>query len=241
MAEEQKPLDLSLILPVYNEEECIERTITEAHSVLKKLPLTFEIIAVDDGSTDNTTRLLKMLAGKLEGVRAIRLIPNSGQSAAMGTGFRCARGKIIVLMDADGQNDPADIPRLVDELKNCDVCCGYRADRKDSAGKRIGSRLANRVRNWILGEDIVDTGCTLKAFKADLVRDLPMWRGMHRFLPALTRMKGAMIRQVPVNHRPRVAGTSKYTNIGRLRETIWDLYAVRWMQKRYRPFRVEEI
>lgn len=197
MAEEQKPLDLSLILPVYNEEECIERTVTEAHSVLTKLPGTFEILAVDDGSNDNTSRLLKMLACKLGGVRLIRLTPNAGQSAAMGAGFRYARGKVIVLMDADGQNDPADIPRLLDELKKCDVCCGYRADRKDSAGKRIGSRLANRVRNWILREDIIDTGCTLKALKADLLRDVPMWRGMHRFLPALARMKGATICQVP--------------------------------------------
>jgi dolichol-phosphate mannosyltransferase len=241
MTEERKPVDLSLIIPVYNEEECIEQTIKEAHSILKKLPGTFEILAVDDGSTDNTLRLLRKLAAELAGIRVLRLVPNSGQSAAMGAGFRFAAGNVIVLMDADGQNDPADIPKLLDEIANCDVCCGYRASRQDTAGKRIGSRLANRVRNWILREDIIDTGCTLKAFKADMVRDLPMWRGMHRFLPALTRMKGAVIRQLPVNHRARAAGTSKYTNLGRLRETVWDLWAVRWMQKRYRAFKVEEI
>jgi dolichol-phosphate mannosyltransferase len=241
LSETGKAVDLSLILPAYNEEESIEQTIREARSVLKTLPSTSEILIIDDGSTDGTPGLLRKLADKAGGVRVLRLTPNSGQSAAIGVGFKNARGKVVVLMDADGQNDPADIPKLLDELKNCDVSCGYRLNRMDSAGKRMASRFANRVRNWVLGENIIDTGCTLKVFKAELVRDLPMWRGMHRFLPTLTRMKGAVIRQVSVNHRPRRAGVSKYSNLGRLRETIWDLWVVRWMQKRYRSFKVEEL
>ena len=241
MTQTQNNTDLTLILPVYNEEECIRKTLEEAHGVLAKLSLLFEILAVDDGSSDRTPALLKELAAQLPGLRVFRLTPNSGQSAAMGVGFRHARGRVIVLMDADGQNDPAEIPRLLEGLKSHDVCCGYRANRQDSASKRIGSRLANRIRNWALGEDVIDTGCTLKAFKAEWVQDLPMWRGMHRFLPALVRMKGATLGQIPVNHRPRQAGRSKYTNWGRLRETIWDLWAVRWMQKRNRRFKSEEV
>ena len=126
-------------------------------------------------------------------------------------------------------------------LDSCDLCCGYRADRKDTWSKRIGSRFANAVRNRALHETIRDTGCTLKAFRGDRARALPMqFRGMHRFLPALLAMEGARIEELPVNHRPRVAGRSKYTNWGRLKETLGDLRAVRWMQSRYRPIRAEE-
>lgn len=241
MATPDPTTELSLIVPVYNEEDCVGKTLEEAHAALCRLGSSFEILAVDDGSTDRTPALLRELAGRLPGLRILRLVPNSGQSAALSVGFRHARGRVIAMMDADGQNDPADIPRLLDGLKTCDVCCGYRANRQDTVSKRLGSRLANRVRNWALGEDVVDTGCTLKAFRAEWLKDLPMFRGMHRFLPALVRMKGATIAQIPVNHRARQGGRSKYTNWGRLKETVWDLWAVRWMQKRYRRFRVEEI
>jgi dolichol-phosphate mannosyltransferase len=234
-------MDLSLIIPVYNEEECIERTLQEAHGELGKLSLGFEILAVDDGSTDRTPALLKSLAGRMPVLRVLRLSANCGQSAAIGAGVRYARGRVIVLMDADGQNDPAEIPRLLEGLKTHGVCCGIRARRQDSASKRLGGRLANRVRNWVLGDDAVDSGCTLKAFQAEWLRDLPMFRGMHRFLPALVRMKGATVTQIPVNHRPRAAGRSKYSNWGRLKEAVWDLWAVRWMQKRTRRFQVEEV
>jgi hypothetical protein len=128
---------------------------------------------------------------------------------------------------------------LLDVLKNCDACCGYRRVRRDRVGKRLGSRIANRVRQSVLRDGIVDTGCSLKAVKAELIRDLPMClRGMHRFLPALWLMRGARISQVAVNHRPRAGGQSKYTNWGRLKETWWDLWAVRWMQMRHRRFQV---
>jgi len=232
-------IDFSLILPVYNEEECIESTVREAYAVMNRLPGDFEMLAVDDGSDDGSGAILKGLAAELDKLRVIRLAPNSGQSAALGAGIKNNRGKIIITMDADGQNDPADIPRLIEGLKDYDMCCGYRMARKDSFPKSIGSRLANWVRNRVLNEGIIDTGCTLKAFKAGVVPDVVTLRGMHRFLPALARMEGAKITQIPVRHRPRKAGRSKYTNIGRLRETVWDLWAVRWMQKRKRHFKVE--
>ena len=234
-------MELSVLVPAFNEDACLGALVRETACVLHGQNRSFEILVVDDGSTDWTPRLLNDLRAEVEELRAVRLAQNSGQSAALLAGFRAARGKIFVTLDADGQNDPSDIPALVAQLDSCDLCCGYRAQRRDVWSKRIGSRLANAVRNRVLREKIRDTGCTLKAFRAEWARDLPMqFRGLHRFIPALLAMAGARIAEIPVNHRPRAAGTSKYTNWGRLKETLWDLWAVRWMQKRYRPIRVEE-
>lgn len=238
----EKPIDITVILPVYNEQECISATLTELLDILRRLSRPFEIITVDDGSTDNTPAILQQARQQMPELRILRQTPNSGQSAAMGAGFQAARGQVVITMDADGQNDPAEIPRLLEKMNNdTDVCCGYRKNRQDTAAKRYGSRLANAIRNHALGENIVDTGCTLKAFRRDFIRDLPMQlKGMHRFLPALVRMKGARIAQIPVNHRARSAGTSKYTNFGRLKETVWDLFAVRWMQRRFKQRTIKE-
>ena len=230
--------EVTVVLPMYNEEACVETTLRELSAVLRQAGLRFEVIAVNDGSRDGTLAILKRLAHELDDLRVFTLSPNSGQSAALGIGFKEARGQAVVTMDADGQNDPADIPALLNGLSKADVCCGYRQTRQDSAGKRIGSRLANAVRRRMLHDDIVDMGCTLKAFKPWVVRDLPMWKGMHRFLPILAQMKGAAIAQLPVRHRPRAGGQSKYTNWSRLRQTIWDLWAVRWMQRRNPRFTV---
>lgn len=232
---------ISAILPAFNEAPCIETVVQELLEVLRGLGRPFEVIAVDDGSTDATYALLAALAAREPEVRVLRLTPNSGQSAALGAGFRAARGPVLVTLDADGQNDPADIPRLVERLSECDVCCGYRTRRQDTWSKRAGSRLGNFFRNLFLKERIRDTGCTLKAFRAAWARDLPLqFRGLHRFLPALMVMAGARLEEQPVGHRPRAAGASKYTNWGRLKETVWDVWAVRWMQKRIRRYRVEE-
>ena len=233
--------ELSVLLPAYNEEACIAAVVREAAGVLRGLGRPFEILVVDDGSTDSMPARLKALRADLPELRLLRLAKTSGQSAALGAAFQAAQGKIFITLDADGQNDPADIPALVARLDSCDLCCGYRAKRQDTWSKRYGSRLANAVRNRALRETIRDTGCTLKAFRAEWARRLPMqFRGLHRFLPALMALAGARIAELPVHHRPRAAGQSKYTNWGRLKETIWDLYAVRWMQKRFRSIRTEE-
>lgn len=235
-------VDLSVLLPAYNEEACLAAIVRETVCVLHGMGQSFEILVVDDGSTDGTPRRLNDLCAEVAELRAVRLVTNSGQSAALCAAFRAARGRIFVTLDADGQNDPSDIPALVAKLDSCDLCCGYRVHRRDSWSKRFGSRLANAVRNRILRENIRDTGCTLKAFRAEWARELPMqFRGMHRFLPALMAMAGARIDEIPVHHRPRSAGRSKYTNWGRLQETLWDLWAVRWMQKRYRPIQTEPL
>jgi dolichol-phosphate mannosyltransferase len=230
---------ISVVLPVFNEEACIEGVLRELHGVLSGLGGSFEILAVNDGSSDRTRDVLLGLVPALPGLRVLTLVPNSGQSAAMGAGFRRARGEVVVAMDADGQNDPADIPVLVAALVSCDVCCGYRLNRQDTWSKRLGSRLANAVRRAFLHDGIRDTGCSLKAFKAWVVRDLPMeLKGLHRFLPALALMRGARIEQAPVRHRPRSAGMSKYTNMGRLARTVSDLAAVCWMRSRHKRFEV---
>ena len=231
--------DVSVIIPAYNEETTIGPVLDEVAGVLAGLPLPHEIIVVDDGSTDSTAGVLAQAARRLPADRILTLAPNSGQSAAFGAGFAACRGRIAVLMDGDGQNDPHDIPSLLKALEDCDACCGYRQVRRDSMSKRLGSRIANRIRQSVLHDGIRDTGCSLKAVKSEFIRGLPMcFRGMHRFLPALWLMRGAEVSQIAVNHRPRAGGRSKYTNWGRLKETCWDLWAVRWMQKRHRRFRV---
>ncbi len=233
---------VSAVVPVFNEQACIEATLRELTDVMRRQEGTFEILCVDDGSTDGSSDIIQSLKEKdLPEIRLLRVTPNSGQSAAFGVGFRHAAYPIVVTMDADGQNDPADIPLLVEGLMDADVCCGYRARRQDTASKRIGSRIGNRVRNALLGSDIIDTGCSLKAFRAEQLRHLTMLEGMHRFLPNLCAMQGARITQHPVNHRPRICGTSKYTNFGRLLKTVPDLLAVCWMKRRTRRFEVKEL
>ncbi len=232
---------ISLIIPAYNEEDCIEATVRESYGVLKDMGKSFELIVVNDGSTDRTPQLLDTLKAEVNELRILDLVPQSGQSAGFGAGFAKARGNVIVLMDADGQNDPADIPKLVGKLDKCDICCGWRKDRQDKWSRNFGSKMANAVRSGLLRDGIIDTGCSLKAFKAEFVQGLPMsLKGMHRFLPALAQMRGAKVDQVPVNHRERQGGTSKYTNFGRLMVTVSDLFAVRWMQKRHKNFEVKE-
>lgn len=242
MSEQKKDnaLDISVVIPIYNEEECIESSLQEVAGVMRNVGQSWEILAIDDGSTDDTPSILKALVKSIPEIRILKLVPNAGQSAAFGVGFRNAFGNTIITMDADGQNDPADIPKLLAELKTHDCCFGYRATRKDNFGKRISSKIGNGSRNWVLKESIIDTGCSLKAFPTELARNLKMWHGMHRFLGSLLTMNGASISQIPVNHRPRELGTSKYTNFGRLKQTVWDLLAVRWMKKRNPQFVVEK-
>lgn len=233
---------VSVVVPCFNERECIASCLKELAGVMRAQPLPFEIICVDDGSKDGTDDILKALkANELPELRLLRLEPNSGQSAAFGVGFRHAAYAVTVTMDADGQNDPADIPALLLGLAQADICCGYRAKRMDTWSKRIGSRIGNAVRNRLLGSQIIDTGCSLKAFRTEQVRGLTMFEGMHRFLPNLCAMQGARIEQRPVHHRPRTQGVSKYTNFGRLLKTVPDVLAVCWMKRRTRTFVVKEL
>lgn len=234
---------VTVVLPVYNEESCIAGVLDELVSTLNaKLGRPYEILAVDDGSTDRTPELLRAAAARHPALRVLRLTPNAGQSAAFCEGFRAARGGIVVTLDADGQNDPADIPSVVDRIgDDADCCCGYRASRMDKASRRVASRWANAVRNRALGESIIDTGCSVKAFKVAFVRNLQPWDGIHRFFSSFVAMQGGRICQIPVNHRPRAAGASKYTNWRRLRKTLRDLRGVVWLKSRTRRYTVEAL
>jgi glycosyltransferase involved in cell wall biosynthesis len=233
-------LALSVVIPAYNEEANVEACYRELRSVLDALGRSFEIVFVDDGSTDGTFRALAALADADPRLRVLRLRRNAGQTAALDAGFRAARGDVIVTMDADLQNDPADIPRLLAALAESDAACGWRVNRRDPWTKRVASRVANGIRQYVTEDGVHDTGCTLKAFRRDAVARLRLYRGMHRFLPALLRFEGFRVTEVPVGHRPRRSGQSKYGNWGRLWAGLADLWAVRWMARRRLRYEVVE-
>jgi dolichol-phosphate mannosyltransferase len=231
---------LTVVIPAYNERANVEPCYRELVGVLEALGRSFEILFVDDGSTDGTSGVLCGLASADPRVRVLRFRRNAGQTAALQAGFRAARGAVIVTMDADLQNDPHDIPKLLAALPGHDAVCGWRVDRQDPWTKRVASRVANRVRDRFTRDGVHDTGCTLKAFRREAVDSLHLYRGMHRFLPALLQMEGRRVVEVPVAHRPRRAGVSKYGNWGRLWAGLADLYAVRWMARRRLDYEIEE-
>jgi dolichol-phosphate mannosyltransferase len=231
---------LTVVIPAYNEVANVEPCYRELACVLEAHGQPFEILFVDDGSTDGTSGVLRTLASADRRLRVLRFRRNAGQTAALHAGFRAARGAVVVTMDADLQNDPHDIPKLLAALPGQDAVCGWRVDRHDPWTKRIASRVANRVRDRFTRDGVHDTGCTLKAFRREAVQELHLYRGMHRFLPALLQMEGRRIAEVPVSHRPRRAGISKYGNWGRLWTGLADLVAVRWMARRRLDYVIEE-
>lgn len=226
---------VSVIVPLYNEEENIPGLQTELTAALSALD--YEIVFVDDGSTDRTFQCISLDPR----VRVVRFKKNAGQSAAMYAGLHAARGATAVLIDGDLQNDPADIPRLLDEIrKGADLVCGYRAHRKDTLVKRLTSRVANFVRSRFTKDGVRDTGCTLKAMRRECIGALVPFKGMHRFIPALIKGAGYRLVEIPVNHRPRKFGLSKYGLGNRaLRATI-DMFGVRWLLARQLNYTVDD-
>lgn len=222
---------LSLVIPLYNEEENVLPLVEQLHAALASWSGSVEIMLVDDGSTDRTLDLLQRAQETDPRVQIVHFRRNLGQTAAIAAGFLLARGSAVVTLDGDLQNDPAEIPRLVEMLKDWDVVCGIRIRREDGWWKRLSSRIGNGFRNWLTGDNIVDTGCTLKAYRRECLRGLDLYHGMHRFLPTLLKMRGYRVTQVPVRHRPRVHGKTKYATWGRLVKGLGDVLAVRWMKK----------
>lgn len=231
---------ISLVIPAYNEAACIGECVREAAGVLDRYGADYEILVVDDGSTDGMPEVLRELRKTMPRLRAICFRQNRGQTAAFDAGFRNARGEIVVTMDADLQNDPSDIPKLLDALKDSDVVCGVRSRRRDNLVRRISSRIANAVRNRLSHESIKDVGCSLRAIRSEFLVRLKLYEGMHRFLPTLLRLEGARITEIPVNHRPRLRGRAKYGVWNRLFKGLRDLMAVRWMQRRWIRYEIEE-
>jgi glycosyltransferase involved in cell wall biosynthesis len=230
--------ELSVVVPVYDERDNLEPLVEELLAVLGPLGRTFEIVLVDDGSTDGSSDVIDGLVARGVGVRGLRFRDNRGQTAAFDAGFRHARGAVVVTLDADLQNDPRDIPRLLDALDGHTAAVGYRARRRDTWFRRAQSRIANRIRNRLSGDDIIDTGCSLKAFRRDALVRIKLFTGLHRFLPTLIRMDGGSVVQIPVGHRERHAGTSKYGIWNRAFRAFVDLLAVRWMKKRALDYEV---
>jgi len=231
---------VSLVIPVYNEERNLPLLADEIRRAMQTVGQPYEVLFVDDGSSDGSLAVLTELAAHDPAVRVIRQARNSGQSAALDAGFRHARGGVVVTLDADLQNDPADIPLLLAPLADYDVVCGVRAQRRDTWGRRFSSGFANAVRNRLTRESIADIGCTLKAYRADYLRRVPVWNGMHRFLPTLLRMEGARVTEVNVSHRPRRYGVPKYNIRNRIWRASADLLGVRWLQARWIDRRLAE-
>ena len=224
-------MSVTVIIPFFNEAENILPLMLELAAVQAKTQ-DLTALFVDDGSTDNTWQAIQEAAGLYPWIRGLHHSPNRGQSAALLTGLRQASGDIVVTMDGDSQNDPADIPVLLEHLKQCDVVCGCRAKRGDSLSRRWAAIIANRVRQWVTHDGVRDTGCGLKAFRRECISDLPALSGMHRFMPAYFMLHERRIMQVPVNYRPRQHGVSKYTNLGRLPITLFDLLGFCWYRSR---------
>ena len=235
MTEVTKSPAVSIIVPVFNEEENVPILQSELRAALSGLD--HEIVFVDDGSVDRTVEQIETAPN----IRVIRFEKNTGQSAAIYAGLQAARGATAVLIDGDLQNDPADIPRLLAEVaRGADVVCGYRVKRKDTVLKRLTSRIANAVRSRFTKDGVRDTGCTLKAMRRECVSALVPFKGMHRFIPALIKGAGYRLVEIPVNHRPRRFGESKYGLGNRaLRATI-DMFGVRWLLARRLNHKIRE-
>jgi glycosyltransferase involved in cell wall biosynthesis len=234
-------VDLSIVIPVYNEEDNLALLLSELQEVLPSLGRPYEIIFVDDGSLDRSFAILKDATTRDPHVRVLRFKENAGQTAAFDAGFKAASGDIIITMDADLQNDPRDIPELLRHSNEFDVVCGWRHDRQDPWTKIMASRIANFVRNKLSNEQIIDTGCSLKAYRRNDLNRLKLYNGMHRFLPTLLKMEGCTVTQVRVNHRPRRFGQTKYSIGNRMIRSFLDLLAVRWMQKRRLRYHIDEV
>jgi glycosyltransferase involved in cell wall biosynthesis len=237
---EREAVDLSIVIPVYNERDNLEPLLREILASLGGLGRTYEVLMVDDGSTDGSEEVLRRLKAGHPCLRVVRFARNAGQTAAMDAGFRRARGDVIVTLDADLQNDPVDIPRLLGEMSGWDAIVGVRAVRRDNLVRRVSSRVANYVRNRLSDESISDTGCSLKAYRRNALQRLVLYDGMHRFLPTLLKMEGFRVREMPVGHRPRAHGRSKYGISNRLVPSFVDLLAVRWMKRRKLRYEVKD-
>jgi dolichol-phosphate mannosyltransferase len=226
---------ISIVVPLYNEEGNVVELQQQIDRALAGLD--YELVLVDDGSSDQTVSRVQ----KSDRVRLLCFEKNAGQSAAMHAGINAARGDIIATLDGDLQNDPADIPAMIAKLgEGYDLVCGYRASRKDTLFKRLQSRLANGVRSRFVGDGVRDTGCTLKVMRRECREALTLFNGMHRFIPALIGSLGYRVTEMPVNHRPRIHGVSKYGFGNRALRATMDMFGVRWLNSRRARYRIKK-
>lgn len=232
--------EISVVVPAYNELESLGPLFAELRAALAETGRTWELLVVDDGSTDGTAAALAAEAARDPRVVPLVLEKNAGQSAALAAGLSRVRGDIVVTIDADLQNDPADLPRLLAALANADVVSGVRAKRNDSWVRLVSSRIANSVRRMVLGDPVTDIGCSFKAYRREVLEGLPMFVGVHRFLPALCVFRGARFAEVELHHRARQHGVSKYGVGNRLWRGLADLNGVLWLKSRMVRYRVRD-
>jgi len=237
---ENHEIDISVVVPVFNEEENLPILIPQIVEVLRPLGKRYEMIFVDDGSTDRSRQLLKEMVSQYPRIRILGFKKNCGETAAGAAGLREARGGIVITIDADLQNDPQDIPTMLEYLKDYDMVTGWRQKREDSWVKRITSRIANRIRIQLSGETIRDSGCTFRAYKRECLQNIKLYKGMHRFMPTLVKMEGFRVIEIPIAHHPRKFGVSKYTTWNRMWRAFIDLLAVKWMRSRHIHYEIEE-
>lgn len=235
---------ISVVIPIKDERENIPLLISQLLKFFDVRPESetapFELVFVDDGSTDGSESLLDELVNQSTVIRVIHLDNNHGQTAAFDAGFRQARGTLIATMDGDLQYDPNDFAKMLPLVNQFDLVCGRRAARHDNMVRRWSSIIANQVRNWVIHDGISDTGCSLKIFRRVVIERMPLFKNMHRFFPALAQMYGFTVTEIPVQHFPRAHGLSKYGVGNRLFVGLYDLFAVRWMQKRCLNFSMRE-
>lgn len=232
---------VSVVVPVFNEEDNVGPLVEQIVAAMNPMGLDWELWLVDDGSSDSSLARIHAACDADPHVGVLSFQRNQGQSAAFAAGFEASTGDAIVTLDADLQNDPADIPAMLDLYREgFDMVIGWRVSRQDTQARRFASRVGNAVRNFLTRETVHDTGCSLKVLRASLARRLPMFKGMHRFLPTLMKMYGARVAEVPVNHRARHSGVSKYGTFSRGFAASQDLLAVNWMLRRHKPGEVRE-
>jgi glycosyltransferase involved in cell wall biosynthesis len=234
-------VELSLVVPAYNEQEVIPELLRRVEAAMRLTGKRFEVIIVDDGSTDDTPRLLQAAMADRPWLRVLRMARNGGQSAAFDAGFKAARGQVIATIDADLQNDPEEINRLLPMLDGYDMITGWRTKRADSAFRLWQTRMANRIRNWISRETIQDSASSLKLYKRHCLDGIHLFTGAHRFMPTLVKMRGYTVLETPVKHSPRYAGSAKYGFRNRAWRAFIDLLGVRWMKERYLRYTASEV
>ena len=234
-------VELSLVIPAYNEQEVIPELLRRVEAALRLTGKPFEVIIVDDGSSDDTPRLLQTAMADRPWLRVLRMARNGGQSAAFDAGFKAARGQVIATLDADLQNDPEEINRLLPMLDGYDMITGWRNKRADSAFRLWQTRMANRIRNWISRETIQDSASSLKLYKRHCLDGIHLFAGAHRFMPTLVKMRGYTVLETPVKHSPRYAGAAKYGFRNRAFRAFIDLLGVRWMKQRYLRYTASEV
>ncbi len=226
-------VEVSIIAPAYNEQDCLPLLVQAIYEALEPAGCRFEILLVNDASTDNTAEVIRKLAEKYPAVRAVTHRFNCGQSAAVAAGFRAARGSVVVTLDADMQNPPSEIPRLLAELTpETDAVCGVRRKRNDHFIRRLSSRIANSTRDRITGVPVKDAGCGFRIIRKDALREVLVFNGMHRFLTTILKLQGFAVKEIEIAHAPRPAGKSKYGIHNRLWRGIADCFALRWYARR---------